>query len=77
MFDFSPLYDAVYAIIGVPATLSAGTAGEIALTVIDDTRPKTLPAVRPKCAASGLVPLPAFPNSPRTGLRATTTTARC
>ena len=43
--DYSALlYDPVYAEIGVPATLDAGTAGEIALTVIDDTRPKTLPA---------------------------------
>ena len=43
--DYSALlYDPVYAEIGVPATLVAGTAGEIALTVIDDTRPKILPA---------------------------------
>ena len=43
MFDYSAmLYDPVYAVIGVPATLSVGTAGEIALTVIDETRPKTL-----------------------------------
>jgi hypothetical protein len=44
MIDFSALlYDPVYAEIGVPATLVAsGTAGQIALTVIDDTRPKTL-----------------------------------
>lgn len=43
--DYSALlYDPVYAEIGVPATLAAGTAGEIALTVIDDTRPKALPA---------------------------------
>ena len=42
MIDYSALlYDPVYAELGVPATLSAGTAGEIALTVIDDTRPKT------------------------------------
>jgi hypothetical protein len=41
MFDFSAMYDEVYGVIGVPATLSTGTAGEIALTVIDDTRPKT------------------------------------
>jgi hypothetical protein len=43
MIDYSALlYDPVYAEIGVPATLAAaGTAGEIALTVIDDTRPKT------------------------------------
>lgn len=41
-FDFNPMYDEVYGVIGVPATLTAaGTAGEIALTVIDDTRPKT------------------------------------
>jgi hypothetical protein len=43
--DYSALlYDPVYAEIGVPATLAAGTAGEVALTVIDDTRPKALPA---------------------------------
>lgn len=42
MLDYSAdLYDPVYAELGVPATLTAGTAGEIALTVIDDTRPKT------------------------------------
>lgn len=43
MIDYSALlYDPVYAEIGVPAVLTAaGTAGEIALTVIDDTRPKT------------------------------------
>jgi hypothetical protein len=46
VIDYSALlYDPVYAEIGVPATLTAaGTAGEIALTVIDDTRPKILPA---------------------------------
>lgn len=39
MIDYSALlYDPVYAELGVPATLSAGTAGEIALTVIDETR---------------------------------------
>ena len=42
MIDYSALlYDPVYAEIGVSATLTVGTAGEIALTVIDDTRPKT------------------------------------
>jgi len=42
MIDYSAdLYDPVYAELGVPATLTAGTAGEITLTVIDDTRPKT------------------------------------
>jgi hypothetical protein len=42
MVDYSALlYDPVYAVLGVDATLiAAGTAGEIALTVIDDTRPK-------------------------------------
>ena len=40
--DYSALlYDPVYAELGVSATLTAaGTAGEVALTVIDDTRPK-------------------------------------
>ena len=37
------LYDPVYAGIGVPATFNAG-AGDVALTVIDDTRPKFNPA---------------------------------
>ena len=37
------LYDAVYAEIGVPAQFIAGAA-EATLTVIDDTRAKTLPA---------------------------------
>ena len=41
--DYSAmLYDPVYAEVGVPATLSAGTAGEITLTVIDRTKPKTV-----------------------------------
>jgi hypothetical protein len=40
MVDYSALlYDPVYAQIGVPATMvPASTAGEVALTVIDDTR---------------------------------------
>jgi hypothetical protein len=43
MIDYSAdLYDPVYAEIGVPATLTAaGTAGEVAITVVDDTRRKT------------------------------------
>ena len=42
MLDYSALlYDPVYAEIGVPAVLTIGTAGEVALTVIDDTRPKS------------------------------------
>jgi hypothetical protein len=42
MNDYSALlYDPVYSVLGVPATLSAGTAGEIALTVIDYTRRKS------------------------------------
>jgi hypothetical protein len=42
MIDYSAdLYEPVYAELGVPATLSAGTAGEIALTVIDKTRRKS------------------------------------
>jgi len=42
MIDFSAdLYDPVYSVLGVPATLSTGTVGEITLTVLDDTRPKT------------------------------------
>jgi hypothetical protein len=41
--DYSALlYDPVYAELGVDAVFTtAGTAGEIALIVIDDTRPKT------------------------------------
>jgi hypothetical protein len=43
--DYSiALYDPVYAAIGVPATLLTADAREISLTVIDDTRPKQLPA---------------------------------
>jgi hypothetical protein len=43
MIDYSAgLYDPVYAEIGVAATLTTvGTAGEVAITVIDDTRPKS------------------------------------
>jgi hypothetical protein len=43
MIDYSAvLYNKVYDAIGVPATLTAaGTAGEVALTVIDETRRKT------------------------------------
>lgn len=42
MIDYSALlYDPVYAEIGVPAAFVAdGTAGEVELTVIDDTRRK-------------------------------------
>lgn len=41
MIDYSSLlYNPVYAEVGVPATFNDA----IALTVIDDTRPKTLPA---------------------------------
>ena len=44
MLDFSALlYDPVYAEIGVPASFVAGSS-TVALTVIDDTVPKTLPA---------------------------------
>jgi hypothetical protein len=41
--DYSALlYDPVYAELGVEATfIAASTAGEVAITVIDDTRPKT------------------------------------
>jgi hypothetical protein len=39
----SLLYDPVYAEIGVPATFASGSI-EAELTVIDDTRPKVLPA---------------------------------
>jgi len=40
--DYSDLlFDPVYAELGVPAVLSAGTAGEVEITVIDDTRPKS------------------------------------
>jgi hypothetical protein len=39
--DYSALlYNPVYGELGVPATMTTG-AGEVALTVIDDTRPKT------------------------------------
>jgi hypothetical protein len=43
VIDYSALlYDPVYAELGVDATLiAAGTAGEVMLTVIDDTRPKS------------------------------------
>src|SRR5262245_36281870 len=42
--DYSALlYDPVYAEIGVDAVFTAGTAGpDIPITVIDDTRPKTM-----------------------------------
>jgi len=44
MLDYGAmLYDPVYAEIGVPATFISG-ALEVSLTVIDDTRPKSLPA---------------------------------
>ena len=45
MIDYSAdLYDPAYLILGVPAMLSAGTAGEIEITVIDETRRKTVSA---------------------------------
>jgi hypothetical protein len=41
MIDYSALlYDPIYAGLGVPATMTIATVGDIALTVIDDTRPK-------------------------------------
>ncbi len=44
--DFSALmYDPVYAEIGVSATMTAGVSADVPLTVIDDTRPKTMPTV--------------------------------
>ncbi len=44
MIDYGALlYDPVYLEIGVPATLTVGVASAT-LTVIDDTRPKSLPA---------------------------------
>jgi hypothetical protein len=43
--DFSALmYDPVYNEIGVPATMTAA-AGDVSLTVIDDTRPKVMATV--------------------------------
>ena len=42
MIDYTAmLYDPVYAELGVEATLTAGVAAAVTLTVIDDTRPKT------------------------------------
>lgn len=43
MIDYSELlYDPVYAVLGVEATIDAGgTAGEATITVIDDTRRKS------------------------------------
>ena len=42
MIDYSAmLYDPVYVELGVEATLTAGAAAAVTLTVIDDTRPKT------------------------------------
>lgn len=48
--DYSALlYDPVYAELGVDAVFSAGTAGpEVAITVIDDTRPKVESAGVPR-----------------------------
>jgi hypothetical protein len=41
MIDYSALlYDPIYDVLGVPATLTAG-ASAVDLTVIDETRPKT------------------------------------
>ena len=41
MIDYSSLlYDPIYAELGVPATMTV-TAGDVDLTVIDETRPKT------------------------------------
>ena len=46
MFDYSALlYDPIYDAIGVPAELTVvGGAGAVAITVIDDTRPKVVQA---------------------------------
>ena len=41
MIDYSALlYDPIFDVLGVPATLTAG-ASEIALTVVDDIKPKS------------------------------------
>jgi D-serine deaminase-like pyridoxal phosphate-dependent protein len=37
------LFDPVYAELGVPATLTVGAAAAVAITVIDDTKPKVMP----------------------------------
>lgn len=43
MIDFSEmLYDPIYDRLGVPATLTVAAVGAVALTVIDETRPKTI-----------------------------------
>jgi hypothetical protein len=42
MVDYSALlFDPVFSELGVPAMFSAGTAGEVEITVIDETRRKT------------------------------------
>jgi hypothetical protein len=42
--DYSALlFDPVYAELGVPATLTVGAAAAVDITVIDDTKPKTVP----------------------------------
>jgi hypothetical protein len=38
------LFDPVYANLGVPAVLTVPGGADLAITVIDDTRPQTLPA---------------------------------
>src|SRR5262245_12020318 len=40
--DYSVLlFDPVYGVLGVPAVFSAGTGGEVEITVLDETRSKT------------------------------------
>jgi hypothetical protein len=41
MIDYSALlYDPIFAVLGVPATLTVGVAAAVTITVVDDLKPK-------------------------------------
>ena len=70
MIDYSALlYDPVYAELGVPATLSTGTAGEITLTVIDDTQAEdSWPAAVRRSRSVGPGAFARIPELPENGI---------
>lgn len=70
MIDYSALlYDPVYAELGVDAVfVAAGTAGEAAITVIDDTRQKSLIAGSAEVRSVGPGAFARIPELARNGI---------
>ena len=71
MIDYNAvLYDPVYGELGVPATFApAGTAGEVTLSVIDDTRPKTQTSSGVETRSVGPGAFARIPELERNGIR--------